>query len=37
LTVDEVQERLAGKARDDPNQYPELDPPKYYFRITFST
>ena len=29
LTEDEARERPAGRARDEPNQHPTLEPPKY--------
>lgn len=29
LTEEEATEKPSGKARDDPNQHPHLDPPKY--------
>jgi len=29
VTEDESRERPAGRARDEPNQHPTLEPPKY--------
>jgi len=35
LTEDEVQDKPAGPARDEPNQHPTLEPPKFFFFFFF--
>jgi len=35
LTLDEATERPAGSARDEPNQFPVLEPPKSVFFLPF--
>jgi len=33
VTEAEAEQKPVGRARDDPNQYPKLDPPKYAYVI----